>query len=221
MQWLPAMLLLAVTTLSAQEAELYRLETGRIIVDQQEHFSSWTKAPGTVAEVVNDVTGAFEGLRPRLWRRGTNALQGDIVADLARNPPKRLLDAKVDPAEFTILNAVETGLLNSKEEVLKVFDNSLETWWEPVFPESHSSDVVGAEAFFTIDIGRIVLADKIVLKFADEENGDPFLLFDVFTSDGVNHGSVDPKIESPEYLKVFSMLRPNKTQRDATARFAR
>lgn len=214
MQWLPAMLLVAVTTLSAQETELYRLETGRIIVDQQEHFSSWTKAPGTVEEVVNDVTGAFEGLRPRLWRRVTNALQGDIVADLARNPPKRLLDAKVDPAEFTILNAVETGLLNSKEEVLKVFDNSLETWWEPVFPESHSSDIVGAEAFFTIDIGRIVLADKIVLKFADEENGDPFLLFDVFTSDGVNHGSVDPKIESPEYLKVFSMLRPNKTQRE-------
>ena len=82
------------------------------------------------------------------------------------------------------------------------------------FLGSKSSDIVGAEAFFTIDIGRIVLADKIVLKFADEENGDPFLLFDVFTSDGVNHGSVDPKIESPEYLKVFSMLRPNKTQRE-------
>ena len=207
-------LLLAATTLSAQEVEQYRLETGRIIVDQEEHFDSWMKAPGTIEAVVNDATGAFEGLRPRLWRRGTNALQGDIVADLVRNPPKRLLDAKVDPAEFTILHAVETGLRNSKEEVLKVFDNSLETWWEPVFPESRSSDVVGAEAFFTIDIGRIVLADKIVLKFADEENGDPFLLFDVFTSDGVNPKSRAGLSESPEYLRVFSMLQPNKTQRE-------
>ena len=213
--YLSAILLTAHTS-SAQETAQYRLEAaaGRIVVDQAVHFSSWTQAHGTIENEVN-ATGAFAGIRPRFWRRDINALQSDIVAGLRTNLPFRL--AQVAPDDITIADAVVTGHLNSREAVLAAFDDRLDTWWEPVFPESRSADLVGAEAFFAIDLGRMVLADKIVLKFAEEEDGDPFLLFDVFTSDGINPVSrpnVSLHGETPEYLRVFSMLRPNKSQRE-------
>jgi len=205
-------ILLTSHTLGAQE--FYRLETGRVILDQLEHFDQWSRADGTVDLAVDEISGAFEGLSPRLWRRNVDALQADIVANLRANPPKRL--ENVDPAEFTILDAVQTGQLNSKLEVLKVFDGDPNTYWEPVFPQERSADIIGAEAFFTIDLGAAVTTDKIVLKFADELNGDPFLLFDVFTSDGVNPIARAVGIfgESPEYRRVFATLQPNKSQRE-------
>ena len=214
-------ILLSGDVLNAQEIG-YRVEDSRIVVDESAHFSTWSQASGTVVLVENEVTGAFEGLRPRQWQRDINALQSDIVASMRLNPPRRLVDGPpkgrgpIEPADFTLLDAVETGELNSKQEVLNAFDDDLTTWWEPVFPESRSADIIGTESFFTIDLGRLVVAEKIVLKFVDEENGDPFLLFDVLTSDGVNPIARDPGLfgESPEYRRVFTTLQPNKSQRE-------
>jgi len=213
---------------SAQEVG-YRVESGSVVVDQLEHFSAWTQAQGTLEPVTNEVTGAFEGLRPRLWRRSTNALQSNVLERLRLNPPRRLTDSPpkgrgpIDPVEFTILDAVETGTLNSKPEVLKVFDDDVGTWWEPVFPQDRSADVIGTESFFTIDLGRVVLADRIVLKFVGEEIGDPFLLFDVFTSNGVNPVARPLGIvgESPEYRRVYTTVQPNKSEREIEIDLAR
>ena len=131
--------LLSGDVLNAQEIG-YRVEDSRVVVDESAHFSTWSQAVGTVVLVENEVTGAFEGLRPRQWQRDINALQGDIVASMRLNPPRRLVDGPpkgrgpIAPVDFTILDAVETGELNSKQEVLNAFDDDLTTWWEPVFP---------------------------------------------------------------------------------------
>ena len=202
-------------TLYGQEAG-YRTETGRVIIDAFEHFGAWSRANGTVELVSDGDTGLFAGARPARWRRDINALQGDIVADLRLNFPKRLQDAGTDPADLTILDAIDTGQSNSRAEVLKAFDDDLGTWWEPVFPAERSADIIGSESYFSIDLGRVVVADKIVLKFVGEEDGDPFLLFDVFTSDGQNPVSRPASIfgENPEYRRVYTTLGPNKNQRE-------
>ena len=209
-------ILLAAGTLSAQLP--YRLELGRVIVDEETHFDAWERATGTVDLTVDENTGAFEGARPSRWRRNINALQGDILAGMRANPPKWL--ENVPPEDLTILDAIDTGHLNSKDEVLNVFDDDPNTWWEPVFPEERSADIVGAEAFFTIDLGRVVVADKIVLKFVGEEDGDPFLLFDVFTSFGLDDVA-KAKGQSPAFQRVFTTLQPNKSQREFEIDLAR
>lgn len=212
--------LFELSTVDAQELG-YRPEAGRIVVDESEHFEAWRRAVGTL-EFMETAPGAFEGIRPRQWKRNINALLSDVVESMRQNPPQRLTDpppkgrGPIDPGDFTLLDAVETGRMNSKQEVLNAFDDDLSTWWEPVFPENRSADVMGTESFFTIDLGRVVVAEKIVLKFVDEEVGDPFLLFSVLTSDGLNPKARPTSTfgESPEYRRVFTTVQPNKTQRE-------
>ena len=113
--------LLYLDALDAQELG-YRPENGRIVADEFEHFDAWRRAVGTL-ELSENATGAFEGIHPRRWRRNINALLSNVVESMRQNPPQRLTDpppkgrGPIDPADFSLLDAVETGKLNSKQEV--------------------------------------------------------------------------------------------------------
>ena len=63
-------------------------------------------------------------------------------------------------------------------------------------------------------MGRVVVVNRIVLRFVDGEDvsGDPFLLFDVLTSDGQKPPSAVAG-ESFEFLPVLQLLTLNTTQR--------
>ena len=69
-----------------------------------------------------------------------------------------------------------------------------------------------AQWWLNLDLGRFVFAKKIVLKFVDEEAGDPFLLFDVLISDGLKP-ALAPLSATPNYTPVMRLLQENKTQR--------
>lgn len=90
------------------------------------------------------------------------------------------------------------------------------TFWEPApLPAGvNAADLdVGALWWFTIDLGRLVFLKKIVLKFVDEELGDPFLLYDVLVSDGRRPVSVSSTNAPLDFFPVLISLKPNKTER--------
>ena len=170
----------------------------RVIVDTGEQWEAWTFPHGTV-EVTAD------GVRPRLWHRGTEATR-EILAHLRTNPPAAL--AGKTPVEITLHDAVR-GTSN-EAGVIDVLDGDMTTYWEPDRPDGAAE--LALQWRFTVDLGRVVLADRIVLRFVDEELGDPFLLFDVFVSDG-QRPVANLQGDDIEFTRVFQTLRPTRNQR--------
>ena len=190
------------TGVRAQEA--YRLETAaqQIVTETQRQWQSWHFPEGTLS-----VTA--DGVRPRRWRMNTNAF-ADIVDFLRDNPPDHLSSKAAD--EIELIDAVSAG--SNREDVVNVLDGDPSTYWEPdSLPEGVD---IHSRWWFTIDLGRLVVANRIVLRFVDEEVGDPFLLFDVLTSEGFKPTSAREG-QSLEFIPVFQMDRPNTRQREFTA----
>ena len=80
-------------------------------------------------------------------------------------------------------------------------DGDLETYWQP------DTSTPLRDWWVQIDLGRIVSANKIVLKFVGEDLGDPFLQFGVSTSQGEQ--LVGPLL----FRKRFRTNKPIKNER--------
>ena len=195
---LAAFLLLAQAEVFAQTS--YRLDRSRrqITVDSRQHWESWHFPEGSV-------TIAPEGVQPRRWQLNTNAT-GEIVRFLRDNPPDYL--AGKTPGEIRLLDAITAG--SNREDVVNALDGDPATYWEPDPPQERSD--LSASWWFRIDLGRIVVANRIVVTFVDEELGDPFYLFEVLTSDGQQPISARGG-KSLDFLPVLQMVEPNTTRR--------
>ena len=178
----------------------YRLDRPRrqIVVDSRRHWETWHFPEGSV-------TVAPEGVKPRRWRLNTNAV-GEIVPFLRDNPPGYLSDKT--PGEIGLLDAITAG--SNHEDVVNVLDGDPTTYWEPDPPRERSD--LASSWWFRIDLGRIVVANRIVVTFVDEELGDPFYLFEVLTSDGQTPISARGG-RSIDFLPVLQMVEPNTTRR--------
>ena len=89
-------------------------------------------------------------------------------------------------------------------EAAHVIDGQEDTFWEP------DLDAPLRDWWVEIDLGRLVWARKIVVKFAPEGMGDPFLQFKVLTSNGL------PAFSQSKALRFAQAGRSeglNKTQR--------
>ena len=195
--------LLAPTASELWGQTAYRLDRAarQIVADTPQHWESWHFPVGTV-----EIHPA--GVQPRRWSMGTSAVDG-IVDFLRERPPDHL--ARVEGGEeITLLDAIAAG--SNREGVLKILDGDPATYWEPG-PLPDGADIP-SQWWFTIDLGRVVVLNRMVLRFVDGEDveGDPFLLFDVLTSDGQKPTSAIAG-ESLEYLPVLQLLRPNTTRR--------
>ena len=187
----------AVAKIEAQSG--HRVGGNQVVINSRSHWENWQYAEGTL-----EISSRGE-LSPHRWRRTTNAVL-DVVDNVRWNPPQDL--EKKDPADITLLDVIQ-GVSN-REDVVNVFDGDLTTYWEP---DIASGDVeLSTQWWFTIDLGRIVMADKIIVKFVDEELGDPFLLFDVLVSNGQAPPTA-PASNSIDFRPVIQTLQPNKTQR--------
>ncbi len=176
----------------------HAVRPGSIIVDGQTHWESWIFPLGTL--VIDD-----EGVRPRFWRTNTNAVR-DIEENLRSNPPGNI---KKDPEEIVLLDAVDAGA--NREDVVNLFDGDLTTYWEPSPPSGSARDL-GLQWWFTVDMGRTVIANKIVLRFVEEDLGDPFQLFDVMVSDGQKPVKAIAG-KSVDFTRVYQTLRANVNER--------
>ena len=177
----------------------HSIRGNQVIVDRAGHWRQWELAEGTV-----EIGSA--GVSPAKVRRNTNAVL-DIVDFLQRRPPDYLRDKQ--PEDIALLDAV--GADSNRRGVLNALDGDMTTYWEPDPPLGGDLDLA-SQWWFTVDLGRIVIIERIVIRFAPEGEGDPFLLFDVLVSDGQ-----PPRSSSSagvvEYFPVLQTLEPNKTQR--------
>ena len=178
----------------------YRLTADQLVIDRAAHWRAWEFPVGTLTI---DPSGA---VTPFALRRNIDATK-DIVHFLRLHPPEDLArDKAVEDIELA--DAIEAG--SNAPGVLNVLDGDLATYWAPE-PVADASEL-GSHWWFTIDLGRLVIAKRIVLKFAEEGLGDPFLQYDVLISDG----EVPEKFiasEEPEFDVVWRTLKPNKTER--------
>jgi hypothetical protein len=165
-------------------------------VDQ---FGAWTVPFKTV--VLTD-----DGVRPNKLLRDANVML--TVADFLRERPPEGITKAVQDIE--ILDAIEAG--SNRDGVANVLDGRMDTYWEPDPPSSpDAAQNIASEWWFTVDLGRLVIADRIVLRFA--EDGDPFRLFDVLTSDG-QKPTAAPAGDAFDFMPVLQTLEPNSSQRE-------
>ena len=178
----------------------YRIDRAsrQIATDSRQHWQDWHLPEGSL-------TISPEGVRPRSWRLNTNALE-DILVFLREHPPEYL--SGKTPGEIELLDAIAAG--SNREDVPNVLDGDPDTYWEPE-PPAENSDV-DATWWFSIDLGRVVVADRIVVTFVGEGMGDPFYLFEVLTSDGLKPISAIAG-QSLDYLPVLQVTEPNTSRR--------
>ena len=159
----------------------------QLVVDSKSHWEQWQFPAGTV-----EIGGGV--VSPHFVAKNSDAT-GDIVDHLRRNPP-----GGKDPADVTLADALQAG--SNAAGVANLFDDDETTYWEP------ASDSPLREWWFQVDLGRLVSAQRIVLKFVPLGEGDPFLQFVVLTSDG------DERVKGVfDFRQQFRTPRDQKEQR--------
>lgn len=130
----------------------------RVLGDRVEvdarHMEAWQYPMGAVT--------FFDGTtRPRLVRDQSDAISDARLFTGAAGVPGGIRAAGSNPGGAAA-----------------ILDGDRSTWWEPDLDDGLNNWWV------EIDLGRAVWARKVVVHFADELDGDPFLQFKVLTSDG-------------------------------------
>ncbi len=195
---IPWLCCIALLSMSAAEGQGHRIAANQVVVEGR-HWNNWTFPAGTL-----DISNRGE-VMPRVLHKNINA-SFDILDYLRLHPPPAL--GSKAPEDIQLIDAIQAG--SNREGVVHILDGDMSTYWEP---DLLQPDVdLESQWWFTIDLGRFVFIEKLVLKFVDEELGDPFLLFDVLVSNGLNPVRV-PGSKSPEYKTVLRNLQPNKSQR--------
>ena len=177
----------------------YQVRDNQIVINSRNHWQNWT-FPREI--LVISPEGAVQ---PQRIEKNTNAAL-DIVNYLRFNPPAWLGDK--DPETIALADAIAGG--SNVADVAKVFDGDMTTYWEPA-PPSGEIDLA-SQWWFVVDMGRLVFAKKLVVRFVEEDLGDPFLLFEVLISDGL-----EPKRLQGSGTRAFATalrtLSRNKSQR--------
>ena len=166
----------------------HSLGSNQVVVNTQSHWSHWTFVPGTL-----DIAPSGE-VRPAFVPKDHNAVT-DILEHLLRSAGK--------PESVTILDAIKAG--SNEEDIPNLFDGDETTYWEPD-PDSPLQDW-----WFEVDMGRLINATRIGLKFVPEGEGDPFLQFVVLTADNADKGAQIAGIVPTK--QVFRTPSENRSQR--------
>jgi hypothetical protein len=167
----------------AQAQEGYRLLADQVLVDTEAHWRAW-ESPIGVRTVHPDGT-----VEPRFLRRDINAA--------------------LNAGQFRYISEGDTltgGIFaagSNRELAPLVIDGDADTCWEPEL------DRPVDDWWIDIDLGRAVIAQRIVVRFAEE--GDPLLKFRVLISDGRITFTQE---RNREFFRVGLANQPNKTQRE-------
>ena len=117
------------------------------------------------------------------------------------------VNAALDADEFTYRNGVQGGVRRAGSnlgDAANIIDGQEGKVWRPD-PNAPVEDW-----WVEIDLGRVVWVRKVVVRFVEEGDGDPFLQFKLLTSDGL---AAFLQSESFDYALAGRTEGPNKTQR--------
>ena len=165
--------------------EGYSIQPGRVVIDSRAQWDQWESVPNTIQ--VTD-----EGVRPVFIRKST-------ILNIDEQPT-------VVPGINAVLNATGFGGGVSKvgsnaTSAGNLTDGRMDTYW------THDMSDPLEDWWVQIDLGRMVSATRIVLKFVGEEVGDPFLHFKITTSQGER--TVGPLL----FRTRFTTNKPIKNER--------
>ena len=172
----------------------YSIQGNEIVVDRSSHWEQWAVAGGT-AEITADGS-----VGPRFLRKGINA-----ALDAAE------FDNEAQGAAFDDgPGGVRAGSNESEAQFL--IDGDPATTWGP------DTDSPLTEWWAEVNLGRIVVASRIVVRFAEEGQGDPFLQFKVLAwrhapPRGAPELWLNGAPDIPKYWELGRTDKPNKSQR--------
>ena len=139
----------------------------------------------------------------RAWSAATGSRivdeRGTVMPRLLRRDTNAIVNAEQD----TLLARI-SGARSGRESAANVLDGDMDTYWEP------DTDVPIEDWGLEIDLGRAVVARRIVLHFAQEGRGDPFLKFRVLVSDGLRTSGREGRLE---FFRAGLVTQPNKNLR--------
>jgi len=152
-----AAILTAVLIHSEVGGQAYSIDRvrGRVLVDRRSHWEGWAFPSGVL-----EITPQGE-VRPIFIRSNINAA--------------------LDAMEFVHAPDVRGGISDAGSNLRdaeNLIDGDPQTFWEPD-PKDPLRDW-----WVAIDLGRLVSATRVVFRFVEEGEGDPFKQFTVFISDG-------------------------------------
>ena len=186
---LAILFLLFAGPLLAEDDPGYRLTFNQVRINQPAQWRAWA-APTGVQVVREDGT-----VEPRFLRSGI---------EVAQDAPNFIY---VNP--FVSQDTLQGGISevgSNRDEAPFVLDGNSNTYWEPL--RGTPID----QWFLELDLGRAVIAQRVVLRFAEEGQGDPFLKFRIMASDGLRFGQ--GRDQRRRFFRVALETRPNKDQRE-------
>jgi len=177
----------------------HRVSNNQVIISGRNHWQNWLFPSNTLLISPSGEVSA------KLIEKKTNAVT-DIVEYLRYNPPQNL-ESK-DTEDIVLDDAISGG--SNVTDVFKALDGDMSTYWQPA--EADPDRDLASQWYFVIDLGRIVFAEKLVVRFVEEDIGDPFSLFEVLISDGQEPAKLKGS-GVPAFSTVLRTLSKNKSQR--------
>lgn len=125
---------------------------------------------------------------------------------------RKHINAAVDAPQFAITGEGGPQVGSSPAARLNMIDGDLSTSWGPD-PQSPLSDW-----WLELNLGRLVVVEKIVIRFAEEDVGDPFLQFKVLAWRQPPPRSTTTYYlagtQIPRFWEIGRTNKPSKTQRE-------
>ncbi|MFH1568204.1 MAG: FlgD immunoglobulin-like domain containing protein [Gemmatimonadota bacterium] len=185
--------------------QAYRLRADRVEVSTRAQWQAW-QAPAGLAQV--SATGV---VTPVYIAASENAtLTAGSYTYVIPGNVRNLYDAAYTEGSVvkTIGGIKKAG--SSTATAPRLMDGDSTTYWEP-----GAADAV--ESWWAeIDLGRLVSATRLVVRFAEDsptDRADPFLQFRVYSSDGQSAFGSGDLSGALSYALVGGTTRPNKDQR--------
>jgi len=198
----------------------YQLNTQqrRITVSTDRHWGQWLL--GDLAQPLDSVRQDVVELQlqggwrnavvvPREFRKQVDAVtdaptfshvidakdKGQFISDFEDGGPRALGGIKNAGSNLELADdAIDRG------------DDRFQSYWEPDLDEP------SFKWWIEFDLGRLVSAEKIILRFVDEDQGDPFLQFRVLVSTGLLKFQSD--MRPLDYRTVGGTTRGIRDQRE-------
>jgi len=160
----------------------YAIQADKVVADTEDHWRHWS-FPIDIVDISPEGT-----MGPRYIRKNVNAV--------------------LNATEFVYDKTKQGGIRevgSNAGDAANIIDGDLNTFWEP--DPKDPLDMWYAQ----IDLGRLVSAERIVLRFVEEREGDPFYQFKVLVSNGQEFflGSG----ELMDFRVVGKTKKPNRDQR--------
>ena len=182
-------------TLGAQQLG-HRVSNSAVTIDRSAEWRVWDVAGGTI-----DIT-SDGSVGPRFMRKNVNAALDAADYDFEAE----------GPADDDGPGGVYVGS-NDRERNALIDGDVTTTWGPDLTRESFQSGDWWAE----VNLGRVVIANKVVIRFAEEGDGDPFLQFKVLAwRHPPTRGAPELWIKGstiPNYWELGRTEKPNKDQR--------